>query len=212
MDEESKGGQQPIAGENETLENEIEFSDDEKALLDEETSKKVNSLFGQKKHFRSKWEKEHLAFEDYKKLHPEEKKPEETKPLKKDDEIGVLRTELQEIRLGQANPTLKADQLKKAIAYAKAEGIETQEFINSEFFQAYLGKQAEKEAASKSAPNPSNRSGSAKADFSKMTDAQLSEFATTASDEDYAKLQKFMLTKDNANPSGLRLSSSIRTS
>lgn len=129
----------------------------------------------------------------------EEKKPEEKKPSKKEDELTALRGELQEIRLGQSNPTLKSEDIKKAIAYAKAEGKDPQEFIQSDFFQAYLTQRAQKEAAAKSTPHPSNRSGSSKTDFSTLSPQQISEL----SDSEYEKYQEHLIKTEGGSRSGL---------
>lgn len=133
------------------------------------------------------------------KKQPKEEKPEEKKPLKKEDELALLRSELQEVRLGQSNPKLSAADIKKAISYAKAEGQDPQDFINSDFFQAYLSNKAQKEAAAKSSPNPSNRSGSARTDFSSVTEADI----RSMSDAEYEKYQEHLTQSAGRSKSGL---------
>lgn len=203
----NQGTQEPDEnlGGNETLENEeVEFADEEKALWEEETTKKVGTLSAQKKHWRDKAAKMAKDFEEYKKLHPEKSvEPKEKKPQKaeKEDEVASLKSEMQEMRLERANPTLKSEQIKKAIAWAKAEGVEPQAMIDSDEFQALVKIQAEKAAAAQSAPNPSNRFGSAKTDYSKLSPEQIAEL----SDEEYPKYQKWLKENSGGNRSGLTI-------
>jgi hypothetical protein len=208
-DELNQGTQEPnenLEG-NETLENEeVNFADEEKALWEEETTKKVGTLSAQKKHWRDKAAKALKDFEEYKKLHPDTKsvEPKEDKKEKKqkpDDELASLRGEIQEMRLSQSNPSLKSEQIKKAIAWAKAEGVEPQAMIDSDEFQALVKIQAEKAAAAQSAPNPSNRFGSAKTDYSKLSAEQIAEL----SDEEYPKYQKWLKETNGGNRSGLTI-------
>lgn len=195
----------------ETLENEeVDFADEEKALWEEETTKKVGTLSAQKKHWRDKHTKTAKEFEDYKKKHPEttpepKEKEKEEKPGKKakedNDEVASLRGEIQEMKLGQANPSFKPEQIKKAIAWAKAEGLEPQAMIDSEDFQALVKHQNDKAAEEKSAPNPSNRSGSGKTDYSKLTPEQIAELP----DNEYPKYQKWLKETQGGNRSGLTI-------
>ncbi len=209
-EEANQGNQDPnenLEG-NEALENEeVDFADEEKALWEEETTKKVGTLSAQKKHWRDKHAKAVKDFEEYKKAHPEVKPPEKKVEKKEkegknnDEELTALRGEMQEMKLGQTNPSLKPEQIKKAIAWAKAEGIEPQAMIDSDEFQALVKHQADKAAAAQSAPNPSNRSGSAKTDYSKLSPEQIAEL----SDEEYPKYQKWLKESGGGNRSGLTI-------
>jgi hypothetical protein len=213
-EEANQGGQQPNenAEEMDTLETEeVEFADDEKALLGEETTKKVGTLSAQKKHWRDKHNKTAADFEEYKKLHPPEKpvvEEKDKKPQKKDkdEELETLRAQGLVTNLRLDNPTLKLEDINKAVALSKAEGMETQEFINSDFFQAYLSKKAEKEAASKSAPNPSNRSGNSKSNF---TGKETAEEIRAMDEATYEKYSKFLESQEGSKFGTLRMKSRI---
>lgn len=206
----NQGDQQPNENveENETLENEeVEFAEEEKALWEEETSKKVDSLSAQKKHWREKHDKVLKELSELKKKpssEPKEKK--ETKPAK-DEEINLLKSELQEVRLAQSNPSLKPEQIKKAVAWAKAEGIEPQEMIASDDFQALIKIQADKAAAAQSAPNPSNRSSAGgKVNFDNMSEENI----TNLSDSEYEKYQDYLMAKSGGSRSGLKVNHSVK--
>lgn len=151
-------------------------------------------------------------FARLKKQPKEVEKPKEEKVEKTTikDELAATRAELQEIRLQQANSSLSSAQVKKAIAYAKAEGVEPQDLIKSDFFQAYIAKEAEKNAERNSAPNPSNRSGSTKSNFESMTDEQLAQFAQTASPEEWEKYDKWATVK-SGNKGGIIVRHRIAT-
>lgn len=211
MSEEDKGTPPAELSEEEkaTLEKtEVVLTDDEKAVLDEESSKKWDSLLAQKKHFREGRDKARKEFEDYKTKHPEtppESKKEEKKT--KDEEISSVKAELQEIRLAQLNPVLSSDDVKKAIKYAQAEGVEPQELIKSDFFQAYLEKKAEKEKLSGVSPNPSNRSGSGESNW---TGNETAEEVRAMDEATFEKYTKFLEQKAGGKGSTIRFSRAIK--
>jgi len=195
----------------EVLENEedIVFSDDEKDTLGEETSKKVDSLSAQKKHWREKHKKEAEEFEAYKKANPEkapeDKPPVEKKPKDKkssnDEDMEAMKAENQEIKLKLNNPDLSMEQIKKGIAYAKAEGKDTQEFIESDYFKAYLKVESDKLAEKKSSLPPSNRNGSGETDFAKVTEEDIK-----AMDSDtYKKYQEYQLKEEGTSGDGIKI-------
>lgn len=212
MSEDNGGDQQPDknAEENNTPEiekEEVEFSDEEKSSLDEGSSKKVDSLFAQKKHWRDKHGKTAKDFEDYKKANPvksETVEPEagDKPPKKKNDkeENADLRAENQEINLRLDNPELSRAQIKDAVAFAKVRGVKTQEFIKSDTFQAILKADKEKKEAENSTPEPSNRSGGG---GSKFTGKETAEEIKAMDEETYTAFDKFMEEKEGSNKGNL---------
>jgi len=208
-EENPEGVPQPTEEEIKLLENEEPvFSEDEEAELGEETSKKVKSLGAQKKHWRGKHTKLNEDFEKYKKDNPvkePETKPkvEEKKEKKssKDDVIADLQAQNQQILLKQDNPDLTTDQIKKAVAYAKAEGVETQEFIQSDHFKAIIKVDSDKLAAKKSGPDPSNRNGSSPPDFAKATPEDIKGM----NDETYKEFQAYMIKEEGGDSSGITI-------
>lgn len=214
MEVETNDGQVNLTAEEmETLEKtEVDFSDDEKALFEEETTKKVDSLSAQKKHWREKakkFEEENkkvlLELEGYK--NPKEKKKlEDKKPLKQDEEMSSVKAELQEIRLQQSNPNLQSDQIKKVIAWSKADGTEPQDFIKSDFFQAYLETNLKKQQADKSTPNPSNRSGGSFSNFDNVTPDEIKRM----DDSTFEKYTKYLETTEEEPQGSLRLRRMIK--
>ena len=210
MSEDNNGAVLPNENEqiDETIINEeVDFSEDEKSIWEDDTSKKVDSLFAQKKHWRDKHEKLAKEFEEYKGKQTETPKVEkEVKTSKKSDDSD-LRAELQEIRLAQANPTLKSAQIKKAINYAKAEGVEPQDLINGDFFQVYVERENQKLAEDNATPNPSSRTGSGKINFDKIKDD--ADAIANLSGDDYEKFQKYLLESEGGAGSGIKVRSRI---
>lgn len=198
MSEELNGGQptEVVEG-NETLENEVEFSEEERGAWDEDLSKKVDSLSAQKKHWREKHDKVLKELEQLRAA-PKPEPKEEKKPQKV-DEIAQMRAEMQHMKLAHANPSLSSDQIERAVKWATAEGTDPQTFINSPEFQAILGAQKQREAAENAAPNPSTRSGSGSMDFSQVSADQIASM----DDATYEKYQKWELANGGANKSGL---------
>lgn len=206
MSDESQNGVQPteqVEG-NETLENEVEFSEEERGAWDDDFSKKVESLSAQKKHFRTKYEKaaqeRDAALKELEQFRGSNEPKEKPKATKADVNAELLeRVERAELRL--AHPDLTQEQISKAMKWAAAEGVDTSTFIQSPEFQAILGAQKEQQAAESSTPNPSSRSGSGAVDFSQVTPDQIASM----DDASYEKYQKWMKEQSGGNTSGLKI-------
>jgi len=131
MSEEMQGDQ-PINDE------QVSFSDDERGGFDEVMSKKVDTLFAQKDHWRKKAKEQAEAFEAYKAANPVKeapKKPEKVKEI--DHEARYKRMELK-----QENPSLSYDMIDQAVAFSKVQGKTAQEVIASDFFSGYVKSEA----------------------------------------------------------------------
>ncbi len=180
----------------------IDFSDDERSVMDAETSTKVSKLSSLHQHWKIKAKKEadkYAALEkeygEYKtKYQPKEEKPEKTS--KKEDE---WTEKYQRLELKTERTDLSYEDIDEAIALSKVKGINPREALNSPIFKAYLAQKQEVEDAKNSVPNPSDRSGSSKPKF----DSASSEDIASMDDKTYEEYQKFLRSQSGGSRSGL---------
>lgn len=165
-------------------EEKITFTEDELYLMDEGVKSKIKKLEErpwQTKHWREKHDKIAGEYDEYKKKNPE-KTPE------KKNEPPALEDKITSLELKQSNPNLDDDDIKKAIALAKVEGVTPLEASKSDLFAAYLEKKTEKKKNDNATPLPSNRGGqSSGKDFSKVLENP--ELIREMSQEEYEEFK-----------------------
>ncbi len=175
-------GDQPIN-------DEVSFSDDEKGGFDEVMSKKVDTLFAQKDHWRNKAKKQAEELEALRSKATEPPKEVAPKKAEKIDHDARY----QRLELKSEFSDLSYDMIDKAVAFSKVQGKTPQEVIASDFFSGYVKSEADKKRAAEATPSPSNRSGSSTVDFEQVKSGDISKM----SKEQFAKYKVFLKSKDS---------------
>jgi len=175
-----------------TVENDVNFSEEELEFMDEETSKKLKTAIEQKKHWRDKFEKQAQELEKLRTTQPvKEEKKEVTTPAGEPDKFTLLELKVE-------HPDLKMDLIKKAVAYAKVEGSSPEEVIKSSYFKAMVSEEARKDRVEGATTESSSRSGSGSISFEKIAADETGESYRKLDSEKRAEFREYLKSNDSS--------------
>lgn len=188
------GEQQPNADADNTAD-QMNNDVDERVNLDEiddieELRRIARTSAEQKKHFRDKFKK---LQNDPRLKEPEQKPDSKSKKAEPIDREALKKEILEETTLANKYPNLTNEDLTRARAIATSEGKTVLEVVEDSFFQDYLNKRRDEDAANNAAADPSSRTGNPKKDWSRYKNHP--ELVRELSKEDYQKFVAWLEAK-----------------
>lgn len=174
-----------------TLENEVQISDDVLSTLPDEAVSTIKTLMAQKKHFRDKYENESTTRVGLEKK-IQELSPKDEPKAKKEDKTSDEEWR-QRMEFAITNRDLNKDDLDTVFRLSKSFDLQPGDILNHDVFKAYQKVKEEKASTANTTPTPGSESPvlNSFSNFEKVQPSDISKMDSAT----FAKYEKWLAQK-----------------